>query len=78
MQTTYITVDEAWWGAGMRTRYNSANFGPLQAVAAFAQHFAQGNNQRGIKLLPYNCEASSLPRELTGHLLAWWVKKNVL
>jgi len=67
----------------MRTRYNSviqhviaqsavAIFGPPQAVAALAHELcarflAQGNNRRGIELLPHNCEASSLPKEPTDH-----------
>jgi len=45
-----------------------AIFGPPQAVAALAHEptarfLAQENNRRG----PHNCEASSLPKELTGH-----------
>jgi len=44
--------------------------GPPLAVAALAHELsarflAQGNSRRG--LLPHNCEASSLPKELTGH-----------
>jgi len=46
----------------VRTRYNSVMQHVLaQSAVVSARFLAQRNNRRGIELLPYNCEVSSLP-----------------